>query len=51
MTPAILRGDPGAELATAENCRILERSNTPQDPTVSIARARVAPGSRFSNFF
>lgn len=44
MTPAILRCDPGAELATAENCRILEFSNTPEDPTVSIARARVAPG-------
>lgn len=44
MEPAILRCDPGAELATAENCHILELSNTPEDPTVSIARARVAPG-------
>ena len=45
MQPAILRCDPGAEFATAENCRILELSNTPEDPAVSIARARVAPGA------
>jgi len=33
-----------AEFYTAENCYILELSNTPDDPDASIARARVAPG-------
>ena len=33
-----------AEFYTAENCYILELSNTPNDPNASIARARVAPG-------
>lgn len=36
--------DPGAEFDTAERCRILELSNTADDPALSIARARVAPG-------
>ena len=37
-------GDPGAEVHTPENCRIIELSNTPDDPEASIAHARVAPG-------
>ncbi|MES1951021.1 cupin [Salinisphaera sp. S4-8] len=32
------------EFETAERCAIREISNTPDDPAVSIARARVAPG-------
>jgi mannose-6-phosphate isomerase-like protein (cupin superfamily) len=36
--------DPAAECYTAEACYINELSNTANDPDVSIARARVAPG-------
>lgn len=32
------------EFYTAERCYITELSNTPDDPEVSIARARVEPG-------
>jgi mannose-6-phosphate isomerase-like protein (cupin superfamily) len=32
------------EVYTQERCFILELSNTPEDPDVSVARARVAPG-------
>jgi len=32
------------EFYTAEKCFITELSNTPDDPNVSIARARVEPG-------
>lgn len=32
------------EFYTAEKCYITELSNTPDDPEVSIARARVEPG-------
>jgi mannose-6-phosphate isomerase-like protein (cupin superfamily) len=32
------------EVYIDEGCFILELSNTPEDPTVSIARARVPPG-------
>jgi mannose-6-phosphate isomerase-like protein (cupin superfamily) len=32
------------EFYTSEGCFIAELSNTPDDPEVSIARARVAPG-------
>ena len=45
MNATILHPDPGAEFATAENCRILELANTPDDPDCSVARARVAPGT------
>ncbi len=41
---AVQRVDPGAELYTPERCYIVELSNTPDDPEVSIARARVEPG-------
>ena len=36
--------DPVAEFATPERCFVNELSNTPDDPEVSIARARVVPG-------
>jgi mannose-6-phosphate isomerase-like protein (cupin superfamily) len=35
---------PGAEFYISEGCYIAEWSNTPDDPAVSIARARVPPG-------
>ena len=35
---------PSREYFFDEGCHILELSNTPDDPTVSIARARVEPG-------
>jgi mannose-6-phosphate isomerase-like protein (cupin superfamily) len=44
MNEAIRRFEPGAEFPTAEGCFINELSNIPDDPAVSIARARVAPG-------
>ena len=36
--------DVSAEFYTDERCHIIELSNTPDDPDVSIARARVEPG-------
>ena len=44
MQPAVLQANPGAEFHTPEECWILELSNSPADPQLSIARARVAPG-------
>jgi mannose-6-phosphate isomerase-like protein (cupin superfamily) len=44
QSPALLRVDAAAEYDTAERCAILELSNVADDPAVSIARARVAPG-------
>ena len=44
MKSAIKPLDPGAEFYTPERCHITELSNTEEDPAVSIARARVAPG-------
>ena len=44
MKEAIRRIDPDAEFRTDELCYINELSNTPDDPGLSIARARVAPG-------
>lgn len=44
MNEGIKRIDPAAEFYTAEKCYIVELSNTPDDPELSIARARVAPG-------
>ena len=43
-SPALRRVDAAAEYDTAERCAILELSNVADDPAVSIARARVAPG-------
>jgi mannose-6-phosphate isomerase-like protein (cupin superfamily) len=42
--PALRRVDAAAEYDTDERCAILELSNVADDPAVSIARARVAPG-------
>ena len=44
MKEAIRPIDPDAEFHTDELCYINELSNTPDDPELSIARARVAPG-------
>lgn len=43
MNP-VLRPLESAEYLTEERCRILELSNHPDDPALSVARARVAPG-------
>jgi mannose-6-phosphate isomerase-like protein (cupin superfamily) len=44
MKAAVRKLDPVTEFHTPEQCYIVEVSNTPDDPEVSIARARVAPG-------
>lgn len=44
MKETIKRIDPKTEYYTPERCFIIELSNSPEDPDVSVARARVAPG-------
>ncbi|MDD3813484.1 MAG: cupin domain-containing protein [Desulfocapsaceae bacterium] len=44
MKETIKQQDPGNEFYTAEGCHIVELSNSPDDPELSIARARVEPG-------
>jgi mannose-6-phosphate isomerase-like protein (cupin superfamily) len=44
MTSSVRRSDPAREYFTAENCHILELSNSADDAPVSIARARVGAG-------
>jgi mannose-6-phosphate isomerase-like protein (cupin superfamily) len=44
MHPDIRTADEDSECYTEEGCYILELLNSPQDPDVSIARARVLPG-------
>ena len=44
MKPIIRRIQPDEVYYFKEGCHILELSNTPDDPAVSIARAQVAPG-------
>ncbi|HET7160625.1 MAG TPA: cupin domain-containing protein [Burkholderiales bacterium] len=44
MKAVIQRIDSAAEFYTIEKCYIIELSNTPDDPEVSIAHARVSPG-------
>jgi mannose-6-phosphate isomerase-like protein (cupin superfamily) len=44
MDASILKVNENAEYDTDELCYINELSNTPNDPDVSIARARVRPG-------
>ena len=44
MKEAVKRIRPQDEFHAAEGCYILELSNSAEDPEVSIARARVAPG-------
>lgn len=45
MNPFITHNQHTQEFDTTENCFITEWSNTPDDNAVSIARARVAPGT------
>lgn len=42
--PRLHRVEPAAEYYSEERCHILELANDPEDPPVSIARARVEPG-------
>jgi len=44
MLPAIKRSHAAQEFETDERCSILEIANDPEDPAVSIARAKVKPG-------
>jgi mannose-6-phosphate isomerase-like protein (cupin superfamily) len=44
MSPVIQKANPSTEFETAERCFITELLNDENDPTVSIARARVEPG-------
>ena len=44
MNEDIKKQNLNDEFFTPENCYITELSNTPDDPDVSIARARVKPG-------
>ncbi len=44
MKPAILKPQTEDEYYFKEGCHILELANGPDDPQLSIARARVAPG-------
>jgi mannose-6-phosphate isomerase-like protein (cupin superfamily) len=44
MKEAIKHQNLSNEFYTSEKCYITELSNTPDDPDVSIARARVEPG-------
>jgi mannose-6-phosphate isomerase-like protein (cupin superfamily) len=42
--PRVIRPDEAAEYPFREGCRILELANGPEDPALSIARARVPAG-------
>jgi len=44
MEETIKKQNPSKEFYTPEKCYITELSNTPEDPELSIARARVEPG-------
>ncbi|MDZ7754391.1 MAG: cupin domain-containing protein [Gammaproteobacteria bacterium] len=44
MRETVTRGSANSEYWFHEGCHILEFSNRPEDPAVSITRARVAPG-------
>lgn len=44
MKPAIKRFAPNKEFYIPEGCHITELTNSPDDPDVSIARARIEPG-------
>jgi len=48
MQERIKHQNSGAEFMTPEHCYIIELSTSPDDPDVSIARARVAPGATTS---
>ena len=45
MNAAIAHASANTEFMTPERCTILETWNSREDPDVSIARARVAPGT------
>lgn len=45
MKERVIPFDAGKEFYIPEGCYIIELSNTPGDPDVSIARARVKPGA------
>ena len=44
MTARIVQQNLADEFYTPERCYIIELDNTPGDPAVSVARARVEPG-------
>ncbi len=44
MKPHVIRPEESQEYYFEEGCHILELSNSSNDPGLSIARARVAPG-------
>lgn len=44
MQASIKHLNPDSEYFTDEQCHIIELSNSPNDPALSIARARVEPG-------
>lgn len=44
MQIQIIKPDTSKEYYTPEQCHILENINLPDDPALSIARARVEPG-------
>ena len=44
-TPRIISSNPNREYYFKEGCHILELSNSLDDPSVSIAQARVEPGA------
>ncbi len=44
MKPAVKPLDEDAEYFFAEGCFIVESSNSPEDPALSVARARVEAG-------
>lgn len=44
MKKSVIKQNLKTEFYTSERCYIAELSNTPDDPDVSIARARVEPG-------
>lgn len=44
MKTGVRRPDPESESLTEERCYIVEVSGRPEDPELSIARARVEPG-------
>lgn len=45
MKEEIIHFNVRAEFYTPEGCFIAENSNTPNDPDLSIARARIEPGA------
>jgi mannose-6-phosphate isomerase-like protein (cupin superfamily) len=51
MQPIILHPDPASEFFIQEGCFILENSNSGADPHLSIARARVRPGTATKRHF